>query len=110
MTAVRPIRTLRSTPARHPQPRHFRRMAARSPGMPVRHRPHAEPLEARMLLAADPAAFDASFGVGGKVRIDVDGYFEQGEFVTVLPDGNLLVSGTAGTGITAEPAASDSQP
>ena len=52
----------------------------------------------------DASAFDTSFGVDGKSRLDVAGLFDSFDTVLALPDGKLLVGGTSTFGISDRPA------
>src|SRR5438128_74481 len=80
-----PPRRARPTAHRHGRtPRHAPRRAVLAP---------VEPLESRMLLAADAGSIDGSFGVGGKVRFDLSGMADKAIWVRALPDGKILVSG-----------------
>jgi uncharacterized delta-60 repeat protein len=68
-----------------------------------RARPAVEWLESRTLLAADPPVFDTSFGVGGRVRLDVDGLADNAEWVRAMPDGKALVFGTSTHVVSVQP-------
>jgi uncharacterized delta-60 repeat protein len=62
-----------------------------------RHKPHLEPLEGRLLLAAGD--LDPSFGTGGEVMTDFAGPTRNfGNGVAVQADGKLVVVGFAPSG------------
>jgi uncharacterized delta-60 repeat protein len=57
-----------------------------------------EAMESRLLLSA----FDDTFALLGKARLDIDGLGDQGMWVQAQGDGKLLVSGTATFRMTAD--------
>ena len=57
-----------------------------------------EAMEPRLLLSA----FDDTFGLLGKAKLDIDGLGDQGMWVQAQADGKLLVSGTAAYRLTAD--------
>jgi uncharacterized delta-60 repeat protein len=64
-----------------------------------------ENLENRRLLSA--SAYDASFGVGGKARLDVAGLRDVFQAVYALPDGKLLVAGGSTFAVRDAPPSND---
>jgi uncharacterized delta-60 repeat protein len=64
-----------------------------------RRTPTVEPVESRVLLAADPAVLraDPSFGTGGHTTVDFARRMESGDDVILQPDAKILIGGWADT-------------